>query len=368
MNKKLIAMAVAAAFAAPAAMADAVIYGKAHVSLDMNDVEFDGDTVTDNYEVNSRASRVGLKGSEDLGGGLKAIYQVEMGFDWDGGDQQDSAGDIGLSQRNTFIGLAGGWGTFLVGRHDTPAKVAFYAAGNERLGDSIIDLNSGVVGVFTEVRANNAIAYISPNFSGFTFAAAAVPGEESGADGVNNSSDGLTDHYSLGVMYSGNGLKASVGYEEFDNQGPNLRILNGKVPLGSLGYLGQPEGADEGDITVLQVGASYTMNNFSVGAHYQDTDIDDSDVNAGDAEYTAWAITGKATFGNNAVSLVYTWADAEIDGDDVADSDGWGLAAEHNFSKRTKVYAAYAMGEVDFDDTDADFDEDVFSLGMIHSF
>ena len=48
--------------------------------------------------------------------------------------------------------------------NDTPAKIAFYATGNEVLGDSILDLNSGVAGVFTEVRANNAIAYVSPSF------------------------------------------------------------------------------------------------------------------------------------------------------------------------------------------------------------
>jgi predicted porin len=351
MNKKLIAVAVAAAFAAPVAMADAVIYGKLHTSIDMNDVEVGDTTITDNYEMTSRASRVGLKGSEDLGGGLKAIYQVEMGFDADGGDQQDAASDIGLSQRNTFIGLAGGFGTFLVGRHDTPMKVAFYAAGNERLGDSIIDLNSGVIGVMSEARVNNAIAYISPNFSGFTFAAALVPGEESGAEGCDTCSDGLTDHYSLGAMYSGNGLKASVGYERLDNQA-----------------FGFGESVENGDLKRWQAGASYTMNNFSIGAHYEDNDLSEAEGVYDSGEYEAWAITGKATFGNNAISVVYTMSEASEDGEEVEESDGWGVAAEHNFSKRTKVYAAYATNEVDIANTDNDVDADAFSLGMIHSF
>ena len=340
MNKKLIAAAITAAVvAAPAAFAESVVYGKFHTSIDKVDFE-DG---TDNYQVNSRASRLGFKGSEDLGNGLKAIYQAEFSVQTDGNDGgvgQDG-GDGWGGQRNTFIGLAGDWGTFLVGRHDTPAKVAFYAAGNERLGDSVIDLNRGNtinasngrqgIGVFSEYRADNAIAYVSPSFGGFTVAAAAVPGED-GNGGAED--DGLADHWSVGAMFNSNGLKASVGYQS-------------------------TEVADV-EQEVFQVGASMTMNAFSIGAQYEDTQnygqVDDQD-------YTAWALTGKFTFGNNAVSLV--WTDAEAD--DAYDQTGWGLAAEHNFSKRTKVYAAYAANEVDYDGGDQ-FDDDVFSLGMIHDF
>lgn len=238
MNKKLIAAAIAAAVAAPAAMADAVIYGKLHTSIDSNDVSFDGSTVEDNWTMASRASRLGFKGSEDLGGGLKAIYQMEFTVNMDGnesGAAGQDGGDGWGGQRNTFIGLSGDWGTVVVGRHDTPAKMAFYAAGTDVLGDSIIDLNSGTVGVFNEFRADNAIAYVSPNFSGFTVAAAIVPGEDSGVSGAPgtgtvtvkaglfgqtltttitgvstanaNSRNGIADHYSVGLMYSGNGLK-----------------------------------------------------------------------------------------------------------------------------------------------------------------
>jgi predicted porin len=109
------------------------------------------------------------------------------------------------------------------------------------------------------------------------------------------------------------------------------------------------------------------MNNFSIGAQYEDTD------NLGgvkNTDYTAWAITGKYTFGHNAISAVYTDAEIEPDASNSdIDRDGWGLAAEHNFSKRTKVYAAYASGSIDYDHPDeSDDDNDVFSLGMIHNF
>ena len=88
-------------------------------------------------------------------------------------------------------------------------------------------------------------------------------------------------------------------------------------------------------------------------------------------DYTAWGLVGKATFGNNAISAVYTDSSVDAPGGKSSDldTDGWGVSAEHNFSKRTKVYAAYAAGTIDYKDSAAsDDDNDVFSLGMIHNF
>lgn len=369
MNKKLLAAAVAAAVvAAPAAFAESTVYGKFHTSIDMVDMEAGGASTVDNWQVNSNASRLGFKGSEDLGNGLKAVYQVEFGISTDGGSAQTGysactpgvAAPAGVNcgtqrspvnnHRNTFIGLAGDWGTFIVGRHDTPMKMAFYATGNERLGDSIIDLNAGAsgIGVFQEVRASNAIAYVSPNFSGFTVAAAVIPGEE-GVTATGTEADGLADHYSVGVMWKGMGFKVGAGYESLENQAAGGGFAN-------------PPTAPNQDQDTWQLGGSYEFGAFSVGAQYESRD--DAGFVAG-AEYTAWALTGKASFGNNAISLVYT--DSEMEnaaGTTTSDTQGWGLSAEHNFSKRTKVYAAYADGE---DDT-ANTEDTRFSLGMIHSF
>lgn len=377
MNKKLLAAAVAAAVvAAPAAFAESTVYGKFHVSIDNNDI----DDTKDNYEVNSRSSRLGFKGSEDLGGGLKATYQLELSV-----DVTDGSGVTGTN-RNTYIGLAGDFGEFRVGRHDTPAKTAFYGSGNDVLGDSILDLNPGSlnpIGVFTERRVNNAIAYISPNFSGFQVAAAIIPGEESGISQTSttpgsssstslvatspanstttvvtnasvlsvynpgtsssttttkNDNDGLADHYSVGAWYSGNGLKAGLGYEK----------LSGS------------NGAD--DDKMWQAGASYAFDMFQIGAQYEDRELANGD-------WTAYAVSGKATFGNNAITAVYTNGEYDADSGSSSDydTDGWGLGAEHNFSKRTKAYVAYAAGTKD-PDSGKSVDDDRFSLGMIHNF
>ncbi len=316
MNKKLIAAAIAAVMAAPVvSAADTTLYGKAHVQIDVADMP-----TTEEGTVNSRGSRVGIKGSEDLGNGLKAIFKYEMAYDIDGGTGIGGA-------RNSYVGLAGGFGTVLAGRHDTPAKVALYATGTELLAGSVIQITSGGgVGIanMQETRSSNVIAYISPKFSGFSGAIAVIPNE---ADG----DDSLTDHWSAGLMYSGGGLKAGVGYEDID-----------------------------GAYDMYNVGASYTMDMFTVGAVYQN-----QEAAVGSAESEMWALTGKANFGNNA--LILTYANSETGATDV---DGLGLAVTHSFSKRSKVYAAYAStdGAVTSVAGDALAEQDVISIGMIHDF
>ena len=333
MNKKLIAVAIAAAVAAPAAMAnDTTLYGKAHVSIG----NFD-DGSSDAWEVNSHASRLGVKGSEDLGNGLKAIFKYEFQIDVDSNDGINSG-------RNAYVGLSGDFGTVLAGRHDTPAKVAFYATGNEIIGDSIVDINR--VG-FTEFRVDNAIAYISPNFSGFTVAAAVVPGEGTLNTVTNNVADGLADAYSIGLMYSGNGIKAGVGYEAAD--GDMTLMTSG----GGGGFF--LEGSDH---EMIQAGASFTFGDFMVGGNYQTTS-DTGGVNG--LDYDVWSINGKANFGNNYVMARYGNAELD-DGTTSVDVDTLHLAAGHKMSKRTQVYVAYENQDA------GSVDADAFALGMIHSF
>jgi predicted porin len=147
-------------------------------------------------------------------------------------------------------------------------------------------------------------------------------------------------------MYSGNGLKASAGYEALDNQAGGISA-----------------GAGNEDMKTWQLGASYTMNAFSFGGVYQDTT---SYKWVNNRDYTAWALTGKWTAGNNAVALLYTNSkDKQALGD--VKTDGWGISGEHNFSKRSKVYAAYAYNK-EKPILGSDVKDQVFSLGMIHNF
>jgi len=326
MNKNLLAIALAASVATPMAMAgDTTLYGKVHVSIDNLSSDTSG---SDQWEVADRGSRLGVKGSEDLGNGLKAIFKYEMSYDVDEG------GAIG-SARNSYLGLAGGFGSLVVGRHDTPAKIALYATGTEMLGDSIIQLTGrGDAALLNmeETRAGNTIHYMSPSFSGFKAAIAVMPGEDSPPG-----DDGLADSWSAGVMYSGHGLKAGFGYEEMS-----------------------------GDWELYNIGATYTFDSFTFGGIYQKQEAD-----TGSAESEMWALTGKVKLGNNEIIAMYADTENNVAGEA---GDGFGLAAVHKMSKRTKVYAAYASKDVDAGATvtsvgNNDFEEGSnFSLGMIHSF
>ena len=366
MNKKLIAAAIAAVVAAPAvSAADTTLYGRAHI-----DVRSESNGKVDNYTVNSNASMIGIKGSEDLGDGLKAVFKYELGYDMADTDKDGALGALAggkspLSGRDAYVGLSGGFGTVIAGRSSTPAKIAWYAAGNDHMGDTIADFNK--VG-FTEFRVDNAIAYISPSFSGFTVAGAIVPGEQKGTAAAETSlkigenqlypgwgattttgaanNDGIADHYSIGLMYAGGGLKASLGYEKV----ADVADIAGTT-----------------DVKMVQASASYTFGDFTIGGSYeQSSDF----LTVKGLDKKVWGISGKANFGNNYVAANYGTADFDggVHGSD--DYTTFAIGVGHKFSKRTQVYAAYSNrdGGGAASPIKLNIDYSAFALGMIHTF
>ena len=142
MQKKLIALAIAGAFVAPAAFAESgnvTIYGIMDASYDITD---NGNSTTAQGEktnkVSSNSSRLGFKGSEDLGNGLSAVWQLETGINVDGTTASN------LNSRNTFVGLSGKtWGTVILGKHDTPYKISTRSL--DMFGDGLAD-NRNIMG------------------------------------------------------------------------------------------------------------------------------------------------------------------------------------------------------------------------------
>src|SRR5213075_2780494 len=112
MNKKLVAVAVAGMLAAPLAAqaqtANVTLYGRLNIDYELiNGRQSDGSNPWVS-RLSSNSSRLGVRGTESLGGGLNAIFQIESGF-----DASNSGGQ--LATRETFVGLQGGWGTVKVG-------------------------------------------------------------------------------------------------------------------------------------------------------------------------------------------------------------------------------------------------------------
>lgn len=222
--KKLLAIAVATALTAPAAMADTTLYGKLHASVGtVEDVTVSGTTATtrDETRVESHASRLGVKGSNELDNGLSATYGLEYGIDIDGENKT-------LGARNTFVGVKGGFGEVRVGRHDTPAKLA--TASMDSFADTYADM-SNIIATDGH-RLDNAVAYINKFgpvgvalahstdplvISGTTPAAPAGTGDDA-AGPDNTAANTLMLNYSTGPIYAG------LGYTDIDNVGNMVNL------------------------------------------------------------------------------------------------------------------------------------------------
>ncbi|MCG8986758.1 porin [Delftia acidovorans] len=120
-------------------------------------------------------SRWGLRGTEDLGGGQRALYVVEAGFNGDTG----ASGQGGLAfGRQVFVGLGGGWGQLTAGRHYTTlhTSLASYALTGLIWGNAANYFRDGTV-----LRASNSLRYQSPNMGGFTVRGMYSFGEAAGS-------------------------------------------------------------------------------------------------------------------------------------------------------------------------------------------
>ncbi len=356
MKKTILATAIAAAvMAAPmTAAANVVLYGKIHASLDYVDPKddffipgVDTNLVADhdifssdgNWSITNRTSRIGFKGSEDLGNGLKAIWKAEIGYNIDG-DGNDGRGGWGAG-RNSYIGLAGDWGTVLVGKHDTPLKIS--TGRLDVFADTMADYNSTVG--FIDRRAANVLAYISPNWNGFTFAVAGVSSEDYGDKDIG---DGA---WSIAGMYFNNGFYASAAWE--DVSGISAFDTN----------------------DVWRVGAGYIMNAFTFGAIYEQSQLGFDGFDK--LQTNKWQILGAYDFGNNTVKAMFGQYDPDTDrsgfGTSLRESsrNAWAIGWDHKLSVRTKVYALYADSELALHnepETLATGGAQGFSMGMVHTF
>ncbi len=176
MNKKLVALAVAGVLSAPLAAqaqtANVTLYGRVNMTVEAVQVRSQPEGVSEPwiYRVNSNSSRLGVRGTESLGGGLNAIFQIESNV------SADTGVSGGLGNRETFVGLQGGWGTVKIGNFLAPYDDIHPIFGNvPTLATTIMSTASlwsqGAVpkalGGF-DARLGNSVRYDSPNFSGFT--------------------------------------------------------------------------------------------------------------------------------------------------------------------------------------------------------
>jgi predicted porin len=313
MKKNLIALAVAAAVAAPmVASADATIYGRLHE--DFGSVS-NGDEST--MAVTNNASRIGFKGSEDLGNGLKAIWQIESSL----GNDAESFSGGSLASRNTFVGLSGGFGTALIGKHDTPYKIIGRKI--DLFGDQYGDTRAITNGFGQDARLNNVVAYATPDLGGFgVLAAYAAP------NAVDNSATQLDESkgsYSINGTYTHDMFWIGAAYQDW---------------LGNSTY-------NDG-ITAYRLAGSIKLAGFKIVAGYTDQTAKTS--GAGDDKLSTYGLGAAYTIGGkHVIKGQYYQGEYDPDGGDKVTASTASVGYDYKLSKKTTVGAFYSMISNDSD-------------------
>jgi predicted porin len=313
MQKKIIALAVAGLMSGAAfAQSNVTVYGiadgyYAHYSTD-------GLTANVSNSGGLAGSRLGFKGEEALGGGLKAIFTLEYGLNID-----DNSGVGTTLARQQFVGLAGGFGQVTFGRQyapgyaalvnndpfmgSTPSPIASILQEGGGLGGNTINSTSAA-------RWNNAIAYQSANFSGLTLKGIYDFGQTSEikVDGVSE----RDSRYGLGANYANGPMNLDVVYQNIENSTA----------------ISSPNTAE------WYFGASYNFGAVKVLGSYQ-TKNDKSTANK---DNKAYDIGVQIPMGASTIAVSYARLNPE--GADNS-SSAWGAAYLYSLSKRTTLYATY---------------------------
>jgi predicted porin len=382
MNKKVMAVAVAGALAAPGvALAQTTIYGKLNaqygfVSQMDDDAKGAGRESADGF--NSGASYVGVRGEEKLGGGNSVWYQCETRARW-GVDANPSQGTSGICDRNSAVGIKGGFGNFFWGRWDTAIETI---SGTTRIVDStgwhgvqhmLTEDQSGFIS-FAQ-RPQNQFNYESPDWSGFTIGASFT---SSGA-ALNNPAtvSGLKGRiYSAYAKYAAGPLAAYVGYEKHDDNQTIAAGPGGQVQPGAAEGFG--EGLDENMVTF---GLSYVLGPVKLGIVY--TTFEGDVTSALTLERDSWQIAGDWKI-TPAGTIRFSYTEAgEYEGSAVSgfkDSGAkqYNIAYVHALSKRSTAAIGYVVvdndtnGQYNFhsytDNVKPGDKGSAFTLNFVHTF
>jgi len=305
MKKSLIALAVLATTGAAMAQSSVTLSGRVDAALYSETTGVGAAELTQTGLGNGGAygltgSRWALSGTEDLGGGLKAMFKLENRFNIDDGTS------VGGFSGDAFLALAGGFGTVKLGRTYTAFDDARALSNGSNVFDSAFTPSVGGIGGDYIGRGANGIRYESPVFSGFSGAASYAFGENKtpAADASNV--------ISLHVKYAAGPLAAAYGYQEENAAGTTANKYN------------QLSAAYDFGMASLSAGYSKRSGTAATG--------DDKGYNIGVNVPVGAALN---------LSVGYAREETEIAGNTSAKAAGFGLGATYNMSKRTILYIGF---------------------------
>jgi predicted porin len=392
----LVCMGLAGAPAIAAAQSSVEIYGR--LNADFESVESTGAASGQNFarrnRVTSNSSNIGFRGSEQLGAGLKGIFQIESAVNFDDGTSSGF-----WASRNSGIGLQGGWGQLTIGQWDSPYKYSTLRM--DPTGDTGIAAYTGILGGTGSItagqggtsfaqrasfdrRVSNMIQYWTPSWSGLSgrFAYGATDSSlGSASTGVAEGSGLKPNLLSAMANYEAGPLYATLAYERHKD----FQALNT--------LLAAP--ASSGRDQAWKAGISYKLANaLTLGAIYERLQYRANDISglgALERKVNNFYMVGKYETGVHSIALSYGQKGQEkLSGagfSDLPDSKAHQISARYgySFSKRTELYAiatritngSNAFQEFGnspltsttlFRDPSRGGDQTGYGLGMIHTF
>jgi predicted porin len=363
MKRSLIALGIIAAAVSSVANAAPTVYGKLNLSLD----NIKDDTKNSVWQVDSNASRFGVKGENELTPSLSAVYYIE----WEvnaAGSAAPYNPSTDLKARNRYLGLKNqDLGTLKLGQFDTYTKAL--GQGIDLWADQLADNSNVLAG---KTRLANVVGYESPKFAGFNFNLLFQPGQTSQAQttvappGVTPTADhGLANAFSTSLVYANDdlGLTAGLAYDKnvMDKFAIGAAPSVGALPAASgsaVSGTGQYTPADSvgtartnllrlvGGYNIKPIGLSFNLEvqraeraksyNFGAATAAQTTKPKEN----GFLFNTAWKFaegwTGKLQYAASTTKF-----------DDTVNKDiklsQTTLGADYNFTSTTKVYGFYSI-------------------------
>jgi predicted porin len=278
-------------------------------------------------------SRWGLKGQEDLGGGLKAIFLLENGFNPATGTLGQGSREFG---RQAYVGLTSAqYGTFTLGRQYDPLVDLVQGITEDNYFGSVFATVGDVDNYDNSSRTNNAIKYVSPVYAGLQVEGLYALGGVAGQTGAGQT-------WSVAAAYNNGPISVAVGYFVADNPSVTTaqRTTWGGTSDGtfdgSLVNLGLQTAKS---INIARVAAQYVAGPFTFGAAYSNSQY------KADAQ-SAFGSTEKFNTGQGFLNYQATppllvgvgYSYTKSSGDTGATYNQVSLGADYSLSKRTDVY------------------------------
>jgi predicted porin len=361
MKKQVIALSVSAAFAAPVfAQSSVTLYGVIDEGIDYTNNAGGGHV----YEMASgyaQGSRWGLKGAEDLGGGLKAIFQLENGFNASNGALAEGGRLFG---RQAYVGLSDNtYGTVTFGRqYDSVVDYLAQTTANGNWAGYLFAHPYDNDNTDNSFRLDNAVKYASPSIAGFQFG---------GAYAFSNDTNFANNRaYSFGAQYANGGLLLAAAYLQADNPGAGSA---GAITANDASFIAERMRVFGAGINYAfgpaTVGFAYTNSNYknpTGNGYIGDTPLVATGATLNTLKYQNFELNGKYQFTPAfyvGAQYVYTMENYDAStGTSKPKIHSVGLMADYNLSKRTDVYVQGIYQKVAGDKTDSILD-DAFTPG-----